>query len=404
MPKHTHQKQSSRRTQRVFYAARRHSIWRHAGLLHHAHTGHLLHPRHSSSGLLVGLVLLVGLFVIGTQTFMFSDAATQTSSGQDNVSVIVNGPPPTTGATILSPADHSTSTTLSADVTGTCEASTLVVIYLGGTTDGSTPCTAQGTFQLTVQLQEGTNVLQAFNYDGLNQPGPTTPVITVTVPITSSGSTTPTTGSSPVSSSSHPAARSSVPGASNTNSHTAAPSPATPFCATYTGNNLTPIGPLRVYVSCITRNIFPGNPVSLGIGISGGTSPYAVSINWGDTSDTTLESITSAGYKTSQHTYQTPGTFIVKIRLTDKNGATGFTQTVMQVNGVKPSLSSTITKALFHTPWYETPVPLYILVLTLALGFWIGDLFDRRFGITNAERAQYLGAKKLTPRHVRRSS
>lgn len=30
--------------------------------------------------------------------------------------------------------------------------------------------------------------------------------------------------------------------------------------------------------------------------------------------------------------------------------------------------------------WFDTPVPLYLIIVMLTLGFWLGDLFDRRFG------------------------
>lgn len=30
--------------------------------------------------------------------------------------------------------------------------------------------------------------------------------------------------------------------------------------------------------------------------------------------------------------------------------------------------------------WFETPVPLYLMILMLTLGFWGGDIFNRKFG------------------------
>ncbi|MEI6054327.1 MAG: hypothetical protein WCQ49_03095 [Candidatus Saccharibacteria bacterium] len=34
--------------------------------------------------------------------------------------------------------------------------------------------------------------------------------------------------------------------------------------------------------------------------------------------------------------------------------------------------------------WFETPVPLYLMLVMLTLGFWVGDLFDRKFGISKS--------------------
>ncbi len=36
--------------------------------------------------------------------------------------------------------------------------------------------------------------------------------------------------------------------------------------------------------------------------------------------------------------------------------------------------------------WFEAPVPMYILVFVLTLGFWIGDLFDREFGLGKTQK------------------
>lgn len=43
--------------------------------------------------------------------------------------------------------------------------------------------------------------------------------------------------------------------------------------------------------------------------------------------------------------------------------------------------STTITdNAMSNITWFLKPVPLYILAVAITLGFWSGDLFDRRFG------------------------
>ncbi|HUC96726.1 MAG TPA: hypothetical protein VMR16_03640, partial [Candidatus Saccharimonadales bacterium] len=39
-----------------------------------------------------------------------------------------------------------------------------------------------------------------------------------------------------------------------------------------------------------------------------------------------------------------------------------------------------LTDDILHTSWFKTPVPLYIMAVALTLGFWGGDIFNRRFG------------------------
>jgi hypothetical protein len=58
----------------------------------------------------------------------------------------------------------------------------------------------------------------------------------------------------------------------------------------------------------------------------------------------------------------------------------------VQVNGeTAPSSVSTalqnFTNQLFGgKPWYESPVPFYLLAIAITLGFWGGDIFDRKYG------------------------
>lgn len=41
---------------------------------------------------------------------------------------------------------------------------------------------------------------------------------------------------------------------------------------------------------------------------------------------------------------------------------------------------------ILNSDWFETSVPLYTLALALTLGFWVGDIFDRKFKITKPKR------------------
>jgi len=68
----------------------------------------------------------------------------------------------------------------------------------------------------------------------------------------------------------------------------------------------------------------PGTQLSWPITINGGTSPYALSIDWGDGTPSKLMSVTSAGPLSLTHTYQLSGTYTVTVQATDKTGQPAF--------------------------------------------------------------------------------
>ncbi len=127
---------------------------------------------------------------------------------------------------------------------------------------------------------------------------------------------------------------------------------------------------------------------TLGVLVWGGTPPYALSVNFGDDSGTnpTLISLSGPGYKKIQFSYAVPNTYKIKFKLTDQTSQTAVVQTAIQVNGeTEPSSAATalknFTNQLFGgKPWYESPVPFYLLAIAITLGFWGGDIFDRKYG------------------------
>ena len=142
----------------------------------HAHTGKRLHHRHTSHGVLFLALVLTGVLLFSNLGALKAFGITK--AGSVNLSVNVLGAPPSVGADITFPGASSTTTYGFVAVQGTCPDQTLVVIYNNASFAGSTVC-AGGLFSLTVPLHTGTNILQAQNYDGLDQPGPATSPITV---------------------------------------------------------------------------------------------------------------------------------------------------------------------------------------------------------------------------------
>ncbi len=68
---------------------------------------------------------------------------------------------------------------------------------------------------------------------------------------------------------------------------------------------------------------------------------------------------------------------------TQANGP-GHSNTPIDVEVTEESTSPVSNNV--HSEWFDISVPLYSLLLAVTLGFWIGDLFDRYFGISKLRR------------------
>lgn len=339
----------------------------------HTHTGKKLHSRHTSHGFLLLALLFTGILLFANLGTL--KAFGLASSSDVHVSVNVMGTPPTAGAIITFPAPDQVSKIAELQVAGTCPDGNLVAIYNNGTFTGSTICTSSGDFTVTIQLLEGTNTLQAQNYDGVNQPGPTTPQVSITYtpdPVVTPDTTTPQVVTKPdqlTPAETKPAVPITVP------------QPSAQPCYQLPNNNLsistkTPL----ISVNCIQRNLFVGDTLRLDVLIHGGIAPYALLTDWGDGRND-LTSIPDSSIHTLEHTFQTAGFHQLVLNTTDSKGEKSRIQTVVSVNGVPTTGGTTnpltdIGKNIASI-WIEAPVPLYVAAVTLVAGFWIGDIFQR---------------------------
>jgi hypothetical protein len=105
--------------------------------------------------------------------------------------------------------------------------------------------------------------------------------------------------------------------------------------------------------------------------LSGGTGPYAFSIDWGDGKQPELKSQSSAGVVNISHTYDQSGVYHVTIRVTDANGVTAYLQVVAVANG-KPTASTAGTKTnttiIVKVIW----IPAVIALILLFPAYWLG--------------------------------
>lgn len=229
-------------------------------------------------------------------------------------------PPPTRGATITTPGNGASFNTSPITVSGICPDELLVQVYNNGVMVGAVMC-QNGSFRLEVSLFAGTNELSAIVYDDLDQAGPESGIVTVT----------------------------------------------------YRDTSFTAFGELITLTSSYgRRSAATGAQLSWPLQLSGGTGPYAFSIDWGDGSAAELKSQSLGGLVTIAHVYKQAGIYPVNIQVTDVNGVKAFLQVIAVASGKveqaatvkEDSDTAVITKVLW--------IPAVVALVLLLPAFWLG--------------------------------
>lgn len=362
---------------KVLNSRHTHPVLRVAGIVDSRHTGKILHHRHSSHPVLVLLMILVGFFLWVTQDMVYS----ATQSGGVTVNLIVPGPPPTSGAVILQPANNSQHSSSIIQVTGTCEPSTMVVVYIAQANAGSGICTNAGVFSIVTQLNPGQNTIRVLNFDNLGQAGPLTSSVVVEY-VTQESAGAIVTPELPVM----PAVIPGVEPKPSVNcgdsiDYLCAPlAPSASTCDLYSYTKELPTGGNpRVSVVCYPNTIKPNQSARVGMIVWGGMPPYAVKIGWGDDDiQQTLKSIDKPGYFVEEASYQFTGKYSVKVNVVDGTGKQAYSEIQAKVLGAeKPTNFAEYITYGMSTSWFDTPVPMYVIALSLTVGFWSGDIFER---------------------------
>lgn len=230
--------------------------------------------------------------------------------------------PPTQAPTITTPGNGSSFSSSPITVNGICQTDLLVQVYNNGVMVGAVICKGNS-FSLQISLFAGTNELTAIMYDELDQAGPVSNSVTVN----------------------------------------------------YTDTNFTAFGQLVTLTSSYGRRSAPaGNELSWPLQLSGGTGPYAFSIDWGDGTPAELKSQALSGLVTISHVYKKAGIYQVNIKVTDTNGVSAFLQVIAVASGKVDTTTSTAkadAEAGSATPrilW----IPYIILLLLLLPTYWLG--------------------------------
>ena len=254
-------------------------------------------------------------------------ALTNPQSGSTGLVGTIPSPPPSTGATISSPTNGQSFTSQPTTVSGLCPSGLLIEIFINNIFSGATECN-NGSYTIQVSLFNGTNVITAVDYDALNQAGPTSNSVTVT----------------------------------------------------YT-NSATSVGPgITVTTNYAKLGADPGKVLSWPITISGGSAPYAISVDWGDGQPPELLSEAFPGTFNITHTYSEAGVYTVAIKATDTQGDVAYIQLVGVANGKisQPSGSasnsspSTSKKGGLNVTDSTIIIIASIVVLVAVVTFWLG--------------------------------
>jgi hypothetical protein len=311
-------------------------------LSHHKHSGRVRPHEYTSYIPLFCLLLVVGLALIAFSVSSLSSAAPGPEAGSIGLSGDMPGPPPKVAATITSPKNGQRFSATPVEITGSCPNGTLVQIYKNDIFAGSSPCNTDGTYTIEVDLLIGQNVLIARVYDALNQPGPDSSPVTVFYDVL-------------------------------------------PF----QGSGITPLSfggsQMLLNTDAVFRGAFPERQLNVPIDIIGGTPPYAVEIQWGDSSNKVVPRNDNLTF-TVGHTYKKPGNYPITLQATDSQDRVAFLTVAAIVNGqpnvlpVAATDKTTMNKLLVL--W-----PLYVGCAAMVLSFWLGERREKRI----------LGNANLTP-------
>jgi hypothetical protein len=283
--------------------------------------------------------VLFGSF--GTQAFaQVSQPPQNPQSGAVGVQGTIPSPPPTVGATISLPRDGQSFTDLPVTVSGICPKGLLVKLFKNNIFAGSQQCD-NGSFSLQIDLFVGTNELIARVYDALDQAGPDSNKVTVS------------------------------------------------FADNHQG-----AGPRVTLTSDYAkRGANPGQKLTWPIILSGGTGPYAISVDWGDGKAPDLKSVQFPGTFNIEHTYDASGVYNIIVKATDKDGISAFLQLVGVANGAlgqdngSGSASTDKDSSAAKTPtakivWQPAALSIPFILST----FWLGKRYELRMLKKKIER------------------
>lgn len=295
-----------------------------------------LHPHHHTSyPLLALLLLLTGFAMVSIGSGTSADTTISVTIGG-----VMPGPPPSSAPTFSpSIANGQRFAALPITISGSCTSGLRVVVERNGQVAGQVYCSSSGSFSLQIDLVPGRNELVVRQFDAADQASPPSSILVVYYDPPQPKAPSVRSGGSPIS---------NIPSLISS---------ASAFLITSSFNS---------------HSIFPEQEFDFPFKVEGGIEPYAVQIDWGD-GKSSLISLSKSGSHNALHSYAGPGKYKVVLKATDGSGALAHFQTALTVNGktvVPPA--TTMPEQRFVFLW-----PIFIVVVTLVLGFWLGDRYEK---------------------------
>lgn len=271
--------------------------------------------------------LVIGLVCLGmSPAIVAAPLPENPQRGAIGVEGKIPADPPKTGATIITPGNGQRFTSIPVTVSGLCPNGLLVKIFANNVFVGSTVC-EKGSYSIQVDLFSGANDLVARVFDNLDQPGPDSNKVSVTFDDTQFN----------------------------------------PFNSSL----------LSLTSSFAQRGANPGEQLSWPVILSGGTGPYAISVDWDDDKTTDLLSTQFSGTIDLKHTYNNAGIYKVIVKATDKNGLVAFLQLVAVANGAITAGAAGSgddggAKVVSSILW----APTLVAAPLICVSFWLGRRYE----------------------------
>jgi len=305
---------------------------RHLKISERAHTGKI--RRHEHTSYLPLAILLIGTGLLLTTFTTHAWERPGPASGSVGLTGTVPAKPPTTAAVIKTPTSGQRFGQTPVTISGSCPKGTIIELFKNDIFAGSTPCTDQSTFSIDIDLMIGENRLVAHVYDALNQAGPESNTVVAY----------------------YDALTAQAAGLATFN---------------FGGQQLL------LNTDAIFRGTFPEKEFSIPVTIIGGRAPYAVNVQWGDSTNTVVPRPDNATFRTT-HTYKKAGTYQLSIQATDADGRVAFLTVASIVNGQPDPAVIAATETKTTTNTLLVLWPLYVGIFCVVISFWIGEWRERR--------------------------
>lgn len=233
--------------------------------------------------------------------------------------------PPTQAPTITTPSSGQAFSATPITVAGLCPKGLLIKVFANNVFVGSVQC-ASGSYTLQIDLFSGQNDIVARAFDAFDQAGPDSNIVKVT----------------------------------------------------FNDSQFNPFNTslLSLTSSYAQRGANPGQLLTWPVILTGGTGPYAISVDWGDNKAPDLISQQFAGTIDLKHTYAAAGVYRVIVKATDKNGLTAYLQLVAVANGAitatVPSDGEQKQQVVTRVLW----LPAAASVILIFAAFWLGRRYE----------------------------